>query len=377
VTVGREKLFILHVFDGFRVGGTEVRTCHILNALHADFRHAVVACNGDFSARSLINPDVEVSFHHPDFMRGPRLKQLLSIATYLKKMSPDLMIAYEWGAIDWVMANSFTPVCPMIMAVEGFEEEELREQKKTRLLLRRLFYPRCSRIVACSKVLCDLAITSWKIRDAGKIMHIPNGINCSNFQPAERSENHLIQAVTLGAVGSLIKLKNHAKLLHSFKRLVDRIPARLIIVGDGPERVRLEQLCSELDIVNLVEFTGQVKNPADKLRKMDIFCLASDTEQMPMVVLEAMATGLPIVSTDVGDVREMVARENRPFVVPRDNEDGYVNALIHLAGSQAERESVGQANLLRVRRYYDERLMFSRYRELYQATAIRKVTSTA
>ena len=97
------------------------------------------------------------------------------------------------------------------------------------------------------------------------------------------------------------------------------VGARLVIIGDGPERQTLERLAAELGIADRVRFAGHVAAPAAEYARFDVFALPSDTEQMPLSVLEAMAAGLPVVSTDVGDVRAMVAEENAPLLVPKDD----------------------------------------------------------
>lgn len=356
---------IVHVFDGFRIGGTEVRTCKIINSLRGAYRHVVVSSTGDLSARTFVDPSIDVQYVHPLAIQSRfRLVSLWRIARLLRSFSPQLLIAYEWGAIDWVMANAFARLCPAIMMIEGFEEAELFAQKKARVFLRRIFYKRCQRVVACSKVLARIAVGEWRL-EPRHVLHIPNGINCSIFHPAQGETRGPSGEVVIGIVASLIKLKNHDRLLRSMAELHAAFPLLLYIVGDGPERERLAEECQRLAIADKVRFTGILSDPSPILRKLDIFCLASDTEQMPLSVLEAMACRLPIVSTEVGDVKEMVAEENRRFIVNADCASAYTEALRELCRDGALRQELGQANYQRCRALYDESLMFRRHRDLY------------
>ena len=125
-----------------------------------------------------------------------------------------------------------------------------------------------------------------------------------------------VDTPVIGTVAALREEKNISRLMHAFAML----PAgRLVIVGDGPQRPALEALAASLGVAERVCFAGHHLDTAAFYAQFDIFALSSDTEQMPLSVIEAMASGLPVVSTDVGDVRLMVASENIPFVTGLDD----------------------------------------------------------
>ena len=126
--------------------------------------------------------------------------------------------------------------------------------------------------------------------------------------------------MVIGTVAALRAEKNIARLIRALARLPAAAPARLVIVGDGPERAALEALAVAEGVGGRVEFAGHCADPAPLYAGFDIFALSSDTEQMPLSVLEAMASGLPVAATDVGDVAAMLDAANRPYVVAR--EDG-------------------------------------------------------
>ena len=84
-------------------------------------------------------------------------------------------------------------------------------------------------------------------------------------------------------------------------------PARLVLVGEGPQRAELQALAQQLGVATDVEFTGYLSNPGDRLKEFDLFALSSDTEQLPMALLEAMALGLPVVATRVGDIEAVLS----------------------------------------------------------------------
>jgi glycosyltransferase involved in cell wall biosynthesis len=167
--------------------------------------------------------------------------------------------------------------------------------------------------------------------------------------------------LVIGTVASLRREKNLGRLIQAFAGIAAARGAELVIVGDGAEREGLEQLARQLNVARQVHFAGQSDRPEEWYRRMDIFALSSDTEQMPLAVLEAMAAGLPVAATDVGDVAQMVSAENWNFVVPADN---FAAALSQLAANEAARRAVGVANMRKARKSFDERDMAERYAEL-------------
>ncbi len=135
------------------------------------------------------------------------------------------------------------------------------------------------------------------------------------------------------------------------------------IVGDGECRGELEALARALEVADRVDFLGHSNMIPAHLANFDIFALSSDTEQMPIVVLEAMAACLPIASTDVGDVRVMVDSANATFVT-RNGVEGLAGSLTRLVQDPALREKLGAANRAKAERDFDQATMFAAWRRL-------------
>ena len=122
-----------------------------------------------------------------------------------------------------------------------------------------------------------------------------------------------------------------------------------------------------MDLAGRVIFTGHDAQPQDRYRTFDVFALSSDTEQMPLSVLEAMATGLPVAATDVGDIRTMLAPENADFLASRDDA-ALAGAIRRCCCNPRLRRAVGAANRVKAQRDYDQERMFAAYAAIFDIT---------
>ena len=163
--------------------------------------------------------------------------------------------------------------------------------------------------------------------------------------------------------------KNLPRLLRAFAALPPELPARLVIAGEGPEMPTLTTLATALGIADRVVMMGSIDRPERLLGHFDVFALSSDTEQMPYSILEAMAAGLPIVATDVGDVADMVAPENRPFVLAASDEARFAAGLAQLLTDAEARLRLGVANQRRVRAHFTIDKMVAAYDALFAGDA--------
>jgi glycosyltransferase involved in cell wall biosynthesis len=187
-------------------------------------------------------------------------------------------------------------------------------------------------------------------RDLIRVIH--NGVNTSVYRPAAPGEQEAIRAelglpraaYVMTCVASLKPAKRIDLLLRAAAPLLrSRDDARLLLVGDGPSRPELEALASQQGIAERVYFAGVRDDVAHVLRAADVLVLSSraGTETLPNVILEAMATGLPVISTDVGSVREMVEDGRSAWIVPQEDEAALRGAIERLAAAHELRASLG------------------------------------
>lgn len=343
---------ILHVFPTFSVGGAQARFASVANHWGTRWRHAVVAMDGITTCRERLDPALSMTFPAVDIRKGDTLGNVRRFRRVLREMRPHALLTSNFGSIEWAIANVL-PVVRHVHIEDGFGPDEAQGQIRRRVLMRRALLRR-RQVVLPSETLMAIARDTWRL-DPRWLLHVPNGVDLGRFAPAARSVNGV---PVVGTVAALRGEKNIGRLLRAFRLASDGVPARLVIVGDGPDRPALESLARELGIADRVRFEGAVAQPAALYQQFDVFAMSSDTEQMPLSLLEAMGAGLPVVATDVGDIRAMLPESNGPFVVGRDDA-ALGTALRTLLQQRDLRHALGQANRMRAEQRFDQRAMFA------------------
>ena len=362
---------LLHVFSTFGVGGPQVRFATVANRLGRKYRHSVIAMDGNYACAERLDPGLDLALCPLPVEKGPGLS-LANLRTFrdeLERLRPDLLLTSNWGAVEWALANRLRPVCRNLHFEDGFGPDEADGQLARRVWFRRLALSGASEILVPSRHLQRIAIERWRF-SAKRVHYVPNGVDCDRF--ASAPDSSLLGpsppppgALLVGSVGGLRPEKNPARLVRALANLPPELNAHVVLVGDGPERPALEELVRSRRLDGRVLFTGPLPNPEGVLRLFAVFALSSDTEQMPISLLEAMAAALPVVATDVGDVREMLAEENQPFVVPAADEAAFTAALADLLRDRGRRRRIGEANRSRACAEFDEARMVESYDLLF------------
>jgi glycosyltransferase involved in cell wall biosynthesis len=360
---------LLHVFATFTTGGPQMRTAAILNRIGDRFRHTIVPMDGNFGARARVAPDVPSRFVDPP-PRQSSLRYPVTMRRFIRDIAPDLVLTYNWGAMDGFVGAATLGGLPLIHTEDGFGPEEATRLLARRVWTRRLWLRRAYRVVVPSRKLLGIALKDYKLPEK-RIEYIANGVDTQLFSPgknpARRTELNIpADAVVFGFVGRLGPEKNLAMLLHAFAA-AGLTNARLLIVGEGESAPALRKLAAELGLAERVIFAGATLNPVEFYRALDVFTMCSVTEQAPISLLEAMGCGLPAVCTDVGDMKEMLGEPEAPAVVASGDTVAYAAALRRIAEDAALRKREGVRNRERCVKFYSVETMVGNYRKLYIA----------
>ncbi len=364
---------ILHLHSSFNLGGQESRTVRLMDHFGDQAEHTVLsAVPGAYGAADAIDKRIKVSFPKdaaPSLAGWPGMGRYRRLAEYMKKFH--LVLSYNWGAMDGVMARTLLGqsmgLPPLIHHEDGFNHDEIDRLKARRNWFRTIALQRTNALVVPSKKLEQIARTAWH-QPLEKICRFPNGIDTEHFnRRPQRGSFPGFQKrdgeIVVGTIAGLRTVKNLPRLVRAVAAAGPHV--RLAIAGEGPERGAIMAEAERLGIADRVMMPGFLRDPARYIRLFDIFALSSDSEQYPISLVEAMTSAIPAVSTDVGDIRNILSRENLPYIVPRQDEDALANAIRSLAADAVLRATIGDANRLVACSQYDESTMFARYRQLY------------
>jgi glycosyltransferase involved in cell wall biosynthesis len=362
---------LLHVLPTFVPAGLEMRTVNLIAGFGDELRHSILSMDGRTDAAGRLPPGAPVRIL-------PGLPKTGSFATarwlreLLRRESPDLVLTYNWGAFDMLLAARSLGFRRVVHHEDGFNADEAQAFKRRRILARRAVLPGVHRLIVPSDRLHAVATRLWRF-PAERIVLIRNGIRVDAYGPPDsnpglRKELGIPEnAPVVGAVGHLRAEKRFERLLDACASL-DGV--HVLIVGEGETRPLLEERAARPELAGRVHLAGYRPDPERFYRAMDLFAITSDTEQMPVCLLEAMATGLPVVSTDVGDVRGVLPSEQAAHLVPLLGEDtaaALCRQIAALLRDPEGRSRLGQANRRRVEERFTFERMRDAYREVYHA----------
>lgn len=350
---------VAHVVYSLGTGGLENGMINIINRISPDrFRHVIICIkqSGDF-ARRIADPGVRVI--ELGKREGHDLGFYWRLWKTLRQLRPAIVHTRNIAAIE---AQFFAWLIPGVRGVHGEHGRDIYdvagENRKYRLL-RRILSPFIGRFICVSKDLVQ-----WLQDDVGisarKVVHIYNGVDLEKFAPGQRihpgdfPKNFLPEgAIVLGNVGRLAEIKDQASLLRAVKTLresgeewVTRL--RLVIVGDGPLRGELQELVEELSLQDVCWMAGNREDIPRFLGSMDIFALPSLGEGISNTILEAMATGLPIIASDVGGNPELVLPGENGLLFPAGNIEALAQAIASVCRDAEQREKMASRSRARV-----------------------------
>jgi glycosyltransferase involved in cell wall biosynthesis len=323
------------IYSLYRGGAERVIETQLLGSDRRRFEYIVCAITsgGDLIDR-MANAGARV------LLLGKRRRGDITAATKLASLirveKIDLLHLHNspgmfWGTLGQILSGTKAPI------VRTEHNPYLPEAMPT---LYRFLYPHLTR--RARKVIC----VSERVRRsfaaafpqvADKYVEVPNGVRVADFEKLPprhecRSQFHLAPGTKLiGTVGRMTAVKNHKLLIEALFHVRQKIPeVNLAIIGEGELRETLAAYAADLGVSESVSLVRETKNIGYFYGALDVFCLSSNSEGMPLTLLEALAAGVPVVSTDVGGIPEIIDSGKNGYLVPKGSAEALAERIVEL-----------------------------------------------
>jgi len=373
-----EPPLIVHVIHHLVIGGMENGLVNLINRIPATrYRHCVM-CIEDFSdfRNRIERPDVRVLAMRRSTLTSLQLYQ--RIHSTLRELRPAIVHSRNLSGLDALLPAYLARVPVRIHGEHGFDVNDLSATNLKLRVLRRMHSPLVQRYVTVSKDLANYLVRQVGIA-ASRIAQIYNGVDTAKFAPAPQKPAGVMpedfyggDRVVVGTVGRLQPIKNQIALVRAFAQLLRDVPrlranTRLALVGDGPLRAELSNSVQAEGLTDVVWLAGASDEVARLYQCLDLFVLPSLREGISNTVLEAMASGLPVVATAVGGNVELVVDGSTGCLVPASDQTALVAALNRYATDDKLRTKQGAAARQRTLEHFSLESMVKGYLGLYDS----------
>ncbi len=371
-----ERPLVLHVFYRFDVGGLENGVVNLINHMPADaYRHAILALTEVTDFRQRIRRD-DVQFISLRKPPGHLFKLFPRLVRIFREIKPAIVHSRNLAALEVTVPAWLARVPVRIHGEHGRDVGDLDGSNKTYQWVRRAYNPFVSHWIALSRDLATY-LTGRVGIPARKLAQIYNGVDAERFKPAvapeptfadcpfRRPEHWLV-----GTVGRMQTVKDQTLLARAFIRALEIAPElrtrlRLAMVGDGPLRAEAQALLDAAGVADLAWLPGERHDIPEVLRGLDCFVLPSLAEGISNTILEAMASGLPVIATNVGGNPELVSEGQIGCLVPPGDPEAMARAIIAYARNPDQARTAGRQGRAEVERRFSLDAMVGAYQRLY------------
>lgn len=368
---------VLHIVHRFDVGGLENGVVNLVDGMPVEaYRHAVLALTEATDFRHRIRRDDvgTLSLHKPP---GHGWKAYPAIVRLLRELKPAVVHTRNLGPLEMQAPAAWAGVRARVHGEHGRELSDLDGTNRAQQWVRRVYAPFVHRYVALSCDLRDYLVRRVGVA-AGRVAQIYNGVDTERFSPAVSHQPGPVGGCPfvpphdwlVGTVGRLQGVKRQTDLVRAFVRALQLAPAmradaRLVIVGEGPLRAQCAEILAAAGCADLAWIAGERADVADVMRGLSCFVLPSLAEGISNTILEAMATGLPVIATCVGGNPELVLEGETGCLVPAADVEAMAQCIARLHADRASAWRLGDGGRRRVLTQFSLAAMVAAYRRVY------------
>ncbi len=358
---------VVHVVHSFGTGGLEKGIATLVDRATPGFAHAVLCLTRSGGSAKLLPPGTRLI--ELDKRPGHSFRFVVRLARTLRAERPDVVHTRNWGGVDGILAARWARLSRVVHGEHGWTMDDPHGASRKRILARR-HTSRWVRSYTCVSKDIERWLTE-RVRVRAPVRQIYNGVDTARFRPgASRGPIRRELEVAPGAFVTTIcsrldPIKDHPTLFRAIHELRRRRPdAQLWVVGDGPERTALERQSGDG-----VRFLGERADVPDVLSETDVFVLPSHNEGISNTILEALASGVPVLATARGGNPELVVDGACGYLFAPGRADELTRLLERYATDPELRRTHGAAARRRALERFGVESMVAAYEDLYRGVA--------
>ena len=372
----KKPTLIVHIIHRLSVGGLENGLINLINNIPEQQYKHVIICLKDATEYKcqILNKEVEViSLHKKD---GHDLFMFYKLYCLLRKLSPDIVHTRNLSTIECQLSALLAGVKHRIHSEHGWDIFDPRGEIVKYQILRKIYSYIIQTFISLSIEIKNYLIYKVHIPES-KIRIIINGVNCNKFKPMIKKphisgypfsiyENFIV----VGTIGRMHGVKDQINLVNAFIYLITHKPQlrcflRLVMIGDGPLRNEALKYFSNSGVIDLVWLPGERQDIAEILNIIDIFVLPSYSEGISNVILEAMATGIPVIATNVGGNPELVINSKTGFLIEPKNPEAIAISIEYYINNPDKIIEHGKCGFERANNEFSLDKMVNSYIDVY------------
>lgn len=373
---------VVHIIYALGTGGLENGLVNIINRSPPNRYRHVIVCLTDATnfANRITAPDIEVIQLHKK--PGQDWGLYVRLFRALFSLRPDIVHTRNLASLEMQGLTLILPGVKRVHGEHGRDIHDLDGSNKKYNFLRKVLRPFIHRYIAVSKDLEGWLREIINVPEP-RLRQIYNGVDGEKFHPpliketTQGIQKQLVpegflsnNSVVVGTVGRIAEVKNQKLLVASIKCLINSRPElqdrlRVVLVGDGPLFSMLQAYVTELGLSDLIWMAGDREDIPELMQLMDIFVLPSLAEGVSNTILEAMATGLPVVATNVGGNPELISEGENGRLITVGDEQMLATVIGDLIDNPEARKLMGQNGLSKVKATFNWQRTVSEYLGTY------------
>lgn len=376
MVVSKQAPLVVHIIYALKSGGLENGLVNIINRTPKQrYRHAIICLTeADEFANRITTPGVDIIQLHKK--PGNDWGLYWRVWQALRKLKPAIVHTRNFNSLEMQFLVFWLWGVKRVHGEHGRDLNDLDGTNKKYNLFRKIMRSFVQHYIAVSKDL-ETWLQNVVHVPQNRITQIYNGVDLDKFERKQDTASQLFpkdfanqESIVVGTVGRLAGVKNQLSLVRAFALCRENNPdlkdkLKLVIVGDGPMKGQLQQEIESLSLQESVWLAGERNDIPNLMSQMDIFTLPSLGEGISNTILEAMATGLPVIATRVGGSPELVEEGKNGLLVPVDNDQALAAAITTLANDKNTLEKMGAISHQKINESFNWPKTVEQYLSIY------------